>query len=215
LTKGWFLQFAIDNFSRLAVCDTELLPIRDTILEKYPLPPPVKSHCLDILKTSIDNLEELVIVKKLIPLTSETNTDEVKKQINREKARRRRAGGGGASAGDSAEHNEPVKKSVKSKNRRNYGYDGCYNDESYDENFYIIESSSDGPPLLISFINESIFEGDPCSASYFFYSTLSVQPINADSDIKNLRAYRRYPDLPNHSFHKFSNSVQARNDGGS
>ena len=37
LTKGWFRQFAIDNYPRLSNLDKDLLPIAQDIIQKYPL----------------------------------------------------------------------------------------------------------------------------------------------------------------------------------
>src|SRR5215469_14607824 len=37
LTKGWFRQFAIDNYPRLSNLDKDLLSIAHDIIQKYPL----------------------------------------------------------------------------------------------------------------------------------------------------------------------------------
>ena len=38
LTKGWFRQFAIDNYPRLLNLDKDLLSIAKNIIENHPLP---------------------------------------------------------------------------------------------------------------------------------------------------------------------------------
>ncbi|KAL7325905.1 hypothetical protein PS15p_208324 [Mucor circinelloides] len=58
LTKGWFRQFAVDSFPRLAVCDKDLLPIRDAILEKHSAPERTRTDPLELLKKLITNLDE-------------------------------------------------------------------------------------------------------------------------------------------------------------
>ena len=37
LTKGWFRQFAIDNYPRLSNLDKNLLPVARNIIDSYPL----------------------------------------------------------------------------------------------------------------------------------------------------------------------------------
>ena len=37
LTKGWFRQFAIDNYPRLSNLDKDLLSIANGIIDDYPL----------------------------------------------------------------------------------------------------------------------------------------------------------------------------------
>jgi hypothetical protein len=50
LTKGWFREFSINNFTRLTTCDKNLLAIRGEILKKHPLLPKCWDDPLDILK---------------------------------------------------------------------------------------------------------------------------------------------------------------------
>src|SRR5205809_4637853 len=39
LTKGWFRQFAIDNYPRLSNLDKDLMPIAQDIINNHPLLP--------------------------------------------------------------------------------------------------------------------------------------------------------------------------------
>ncbi|KAL0145069.1 hypothetical protein V8B55DRAFT_1558884 [Mucor lusitanicus] len=60
LTEGCFRQFAADNVARLSVCGKGLLPIRDTVITKHPLPLVGKKDSLDLMgkkTTNLDNLE--------------------------------------------------------------------------------------------------------------------------------------------------------------
>jgi hypothetical protein len=67
LTKGWFREFSIDNFTRLTTCDKNLLAIRDEILKEHPLPPKFWDDPLDILKKK--QFQTLIILPSCISLT--------------------------------------------------------------------------------------------------------------------------------------------------
>jgi hypothetical protein len=82
LTKGWFRGFAIDNYPRLATCDKNLLPVRDEILQKYPLPPQVQHGPMDIIKRTVSDLNYLVTLQKLVPLTKKKNRNRVKRKVD-------------------------------------------------------------------------------------------------------------------------------------
>jgi hypothetical protein len=83
LTKGWFREFAIDNYPRLATCDKDLLPFRDEILQKHPLPPPVRRDPMVVIKQTVSNLDDLVTLQKLVPLTQETNRNHLQQMVDR------------------------------------------------------------------------------------------------------------------------------------
>ncbi|EPB88520.1 hypothetical protein HMPREF1544_04633 [Mucor circinelloides 1006PhL] len=76
LTKGWFRQFAVDNFPRPAAYDRNLISNRDSILEKHSLPPVIKDDPHELLQktmTDLDGANKLLIVGGD---SGDANTDE-------------------------------------------------------------------------------------------------------------------------------------------
>ncbi|CEP10230.1 hypothetical protein [Parasitella parasitica] len=199
LTKGWFRQFAVDNFPRLAVCDKDLIPIRDTILTKHPLPPKVRNDPLEILKKTITNLEDLHTMERLMSLTKALKSGNKIVVIG----------------GDSDDEDSD------SDDSDDYGY-GYRNENRSDteKNFWTISSSKpDQPDLLVSFVNSSYANESDCIPSYYFHATLSVQPLTADVKVKQISAFKCKRDglytLARQKFHKAATSVSASNEGGS
>ncbi|KAL9536781.1 hypothetical protein MBANPS3_012370 [Mucor bainieri] len=212
LTKGWFRQFAVDNYPRLSVCDKELLPFRDAILAKHPLPLETKYDPLVLLRNRIANLEDMHIMERLESLTLESSK--------------------GA-------HEPPAPISSDEENSDDYDSDdessSTYGDdddvkrcrdnsqddyESY-ERFWVINSAVPGNSgLLVSFANAFFLNGSDCIASHHFHATLSVQRLDANVDTKNINAFKftRYDgirNLPSQDFHKAAACVSASNEGGS
>ncbi|CAO0800299.1 unnamed protein product [Mucor circinelloides] len=78
LTKGWFRPFALNDFPRLAVCDKDLLSIRDAIPEKHPAPERTRTDPLELLKKPSTNLDDLCIIQQLIPLGKPTTLQKIR-----------------------------------------------------------------------------------------------------------------------------------------
>ncbi|KAI8636001.1 hypothetical protein BD408DRAFT_448770 [Parasitella parasitica] len=201
LTKGWFRQFAVDNFPRLAVCDKDLIPIRDAILTKHPLPPKVRNDPLEILKKTITNLEDLHTMERLLSLTKTLKNGKKIIVI------------GGSSDNDSDDSDSD------DSDDHNYGYRNENSSET-EKNFWTISSNRPGQPdLLISFVNSYYANQSDCIPSYYFHATLSVQLLTPDVEVKKINAFKCKRDglytLKRQKFHKAATSVAASNEGGS
>ncbi|KAI8886275.1 hypothetical protein K501DRAFT_270010 [Backusella circina FSU 941] len=207
LTKGWFRDFAIDNYPRLATCDKDLIPLRDEILQKHPLPPKVQHDPMDIIKRTVSDLDDLVTLQKLIPLTANSNLIMAKIQAFDVEAR----------SSDESDSSQNSQESIESDI---YGGD---NQSSSHEQFWTIQScNAQTAPLLVAFSNNAYYNVDDCIPQNHFYATLSVQPLDGCALLKrNTLRQGRYSNsegylrLPSRPFHKLSLYVNATGTSGS
>lgn len=198
LTKGWFRQFAVDNFPRLAVCDKNLLSIRDDILTKHPLPPAFRHDPLNLLRKTITNLDDLHLMKQLSVLTEEVS-DIDDDWIN----------------SDVSDEDDMYDTVYTNPSRGEELYRG--------KRFWAIDSAvPENPGLLVSFYNEDYCNGPQnCILNFNFHGTLSVQLLTTSNvDLKHLSAFEssRYgspEDYSEKDFHKLAVAVCANNQGGS
>ncbi|KAL9548346.1 hypothetical protein MBANPS3_005723 [Mucor bainieri] len=203
LTKGWFRQFAVDNFPRLAVCDKDLLPIRDAILTNHPLPSTTKKDPIDLLRKTVTNLEDLHLMKQLDSLTKSVSGS-IKLIVI----------GGDDGSSDDADHayddDEDMYRNPRSSDKL-----------ETDKSFWIIESGTPGKPgLLVSFYKEFYYNDSDCILNFNHHATLGVQPLTASIDVKHISAFgsARYGDpirFSSRDFHKVAMAVCANNGGGS
>jgi hypothetical protein len=149
------------------------------------------------LKKTISNLDDLIVVQKLNAMTKSINRSEVQRYISLVKA-----------------EEQLHRLSMMYANNRNEC--GRYSDQrrgeyhSIEENFWAIQSGTQGqPPLLVSFVNESDYDHESCKPSGDFNATLSVQPLNGNTNLTDLQ------NTQSHSFHKLAISVCAQTSGGS
>jgi hypothetical protein len=210
LTKGWFREFAIDNYPRLATCDKDLLPFRDEILQKHPLPPPVRDDPMAIIKQTVSNLDDLVTLQKLVPLTQETNRDHLQQMVD-QMDRRDMEEGSDSNYGRSKASSQGDK------------YAG-ENASKHSEHCWTIQSNNpQNNSLVVTFINEAFYNSEECIPSNHFYATVSVQPLDKNTQLgrNDLREYHfsfsdwKVIGLDHKSFHKLSLNVKSTGFNGS
>jgi hypothetical protein len=165
LTKGWFRLFAVDNFPRLAVCDKNLLPIRDEILKKHPLPPRVRGNPSAILRNQLgDNLDDLYTVEKLTPQTRAASWNDVKSYVTsfHHVSTTERA-----LVGPNAHHHS-------SWYERDYGEKFTYSNEDDQKYWFINSFLPNEAPLIVSFISSSSVQGASCDSHADFNGSLYI-----------------------------------------
>ncbi|KAL9558832.1 hypothetical protein MBANPS3_000694 [Mucor bainieri] len=175
LTKGWFRQFAVDNFPRLGRCDKDLLPIRDAILENHPPAAPVQtsSDLLSRLKESITNLDDLYIVQQLVSLGKATTLNQISSML----------GFGTLSSAAAATSTQTISHYGKKR-----GYRQRRETDTVETRYWVINSNTSGRPvLLISFTQSHYWNGETCEQESQFHGTLAVQPLNTGITLEQIR----------------------------
>src|SRR5581483_5593866 len=74
LTKGWFRQFAIDNYPRLSNLDKDLLSIAQNIIDNYPLAKKEQEEPSILLHKWIPDLETRAIFEPIYSCTEEISS---------------------------------------------------------------------------------------------------------------------------------------------
>lgn len=172
LTRGWFHQFAVDNFPRPAGCDRNLISIRDAILEKHSLPPVIKDDPHELLQKTMTDLDDLHLMRRLISLTKSL-TGANKLLIV-----------GGDSDDANTDENYDSEEDV-------YEHLNQEDELETDKSFWMIDSAiSEKHGLLVAFYNECYFKGSNCISNCNFHGILSVQPFTTDVDTKHINAFR-------------------------
>ena len=78
LTKGWFRQFAIDNYPQLSNLDKDLLPIAQNIIDSYPLAKKEQEEPSILLHKWIPDLETRAIFEPIYSCTEEISLKNIK-----------------------------------------------------------------------------------------------------------------------------------------